>query len=179
MFWSNSNKKGGLNYTRECNASQFATRNCVWEKDADVDVLYISASTVHTCWGHSNLPSYISTHEGLGGLFFHSTKWQLREGYHCSSCSNLKNGWWWQRHADRIRFPPFNKPHQHKDETDYTSLPLEKSHVEKHQKLFAIRLTCRECWHAAVCSTRIYEYLYKWEVQLALALFGREGILQQ
>lgn len=123
-----------------CKTRQLASRNWLERRmqRTDVDVLYISALTVHTCWGRSNLPSYIFTHESLGGLFFHSTKRQLREWYHCSSCSNVKNSWWWQRDADMIRFPPdvrkiFNKPHKHKDETDYASLPSEKSHVKKPQ----------------------------------------------
>lgn len=36
----------------------------------------------------------------------------------------------------------FNKSHKHKDETDYTSLPLEKSHIQKHQRSFP------SDWHA-------------------------------
>lgn len=132
-----------------CKTSQFPMRNWLERRmqRTDGDVLYISALTVHTCWGHSNLPSYIFTHESLGGLFFHRTKRQLREWYHRSLCSNLKNSWWWQRDADMIRSPPdvrkiFNKPHKHKDETDYTSLPLEKSHVKKH------RSSLPSDWHA-------------------------------
>lgn len=166
-----------------CKTSRFATRNWLERRmqRTDVDVLYISALPVHTCWGHSNLPSYIFTHESLGGLFFHSTKRQLREWYHCSSCSNLKTA----DGGSATQIWSGSLPMCEKSSTNLINIKMKqitRHCLSKNPTLRSIKALCHQtdmqwCWHAAVCSTWIYEYLYKWEVLLALALFGREGIL--